>query len=301
MAKFFRKFSWKKIISIVLAVLLSIAAIAGVSALVGYLKDDKKTIHPSFDQGCLDQTTGKYVECDDMIYTEDAFQAKGLEIKLDFNSTVKYQVFFYDEFNKFISASLVLTESQEFVVPLNAYARVVIEPIWGEDAPLEPSIAWYEISKYADQLEIRVDKEQSLRESDFTKYSLTESSSFVLHEGQTLTNTGAMSVSEEFDLYEFSLDSTVTDGYALETDCLVFAKFDKIGAVGGTANIGLWIVNPAVDSANKAQYYGWGDFKNFTLDNPLEVPKGCKLYVQLTEDFLTAYDVDVLFYFCQIV
>lgn len=173
MTKFFRKGKVKKVVAIVFGLVSVAGAVFGVSALAKSAKDDQKTISPRFSVGGLTDT-GVYEETDDMIYTKDAFEAKGLQVKLDFDSNVMYQVFFYDELDKFISCTEVYTDTQDIIVPLDARARLEVTPIWGPDAPLEKEIKWYETSKYASQLEIRVDKCQELLESDFTRYKLVE-------------------------------------------------------------------------------------------------------------------------------
>ena len=181
--KFKRKNFWGKILSLALALIVGIGSIAGVTALVKHLRDEKKTISPVFWVGGLTEA-GIYEETDDMIYTKNAFEAKGLEVKLDFDSNVKYQVFFYDELDKFVSCTEVYTESAKISVPLECSARMEITPIWGPDAPLEKEIKWYQVGKYASQVEIRVDKNQERMESDFTAYKLSDTTYFTKYEGQ---------------------------------------------------------------------------------------------------------------------
>ena len=205
MAKLFRKGKVKKVVSIVLGLVSVAGAVFGVSALAKYAKEEQKTIKPTFSVGGLTET-GVYEETDDTIYTKDSFEAKGLEIKLDFDSNVKYQVFFYDELDKFISCTEVYTESQDISVPLEARARLEVTPIWGPDAPLEKEIKWYEPAKYANQLEVRVDKRQELLEKDFEKYALSDM--FEFKEGMSFNITDkTLSASSEFDTYVYNCTS----------------------------------------------------------------------------------------------
>lgn len=205
MAKLFSKGKVKKIVAIVLGLVSVAGAVFGVSALAKYAKEEQKTIHPTFSVGGLTET-GVYEETDDTIYTKDSFEAKGLEIKLDFDSNVKYQVFFYDELDKFISCTEVYTESQDISVPLEARARLEVTPIWGADAPLEKEIKWYETAKYANQLEIRVDKRQELLERDFIKYDINEI--FELNKGKMYNqDSGALDESEQYDTYVYTCDT----------------------------------------------------------------------------------------------
>ena len=205
MAKLFRKGRVKRIVAIVLGLVSIVGAVFGVSALAKYAKDEQKTIHPTFFVGGLTQT-GVYEETDDTIYTKESFEAKGLEIKLDFDSNVKYQVFFYDELDKFISCTEVYTESQDISVPLEARARLEVTPIWGADAPLEKEIKWYETVKYANQLEIRVDKRQELLERDFIEYKLDEI--FIFNPNKTFdSDNGEIVEREPYDLYIYNSSS----------------------------------------------------------------------------------------------
>ena len=205
MANFFRKGKVKKIVAIVLGLVTVAGAVFGVSALAKYAKEEQKTIKPTFSVGGLTET-GVYEETDDTIYTKDSFEAKGLEIKLDFDSNVKYQVFFYDELDKFISCTEVYTESQDISVPLEARARLEVTPIWGPDAPLEKEIKWYETAKYANQLEVRVDKRQELLESDFVKFELEEV--FSMEAGKNFDSTiGSLTENASFNVYVYECNT----------------------------------------------------------------------------------------------
>ncbi len=205
MANLFRKGRVKKLVAIVLGLVAAAGAVVGVSALAKYAKEEQKTINPTFSVGGLTET-GVYEETDDTIYTKDSFEAKGLEIKLDFDSNVKYQVFFYDKLDKFISCTEVYTESQDLSVPLEARARLEVTPIWGADAPLEKEIKWYETAMYASQIEIRVDKRQELLERDFEKYDINEV--FTFNKGKMYNqDSGAMTESEQYDTYVYNCDT----------------------------------------------------------------------------------------------
>ena len=115
----------KQIISIVLVCVIAFGAIMGLSALSKKLDEDMKIITPTFEVGGLDNTTGKYVETEGSIYTKKSFECQGLTIKLDFDSQVKYQVFYYDELDEYIGeCTAEYDESVELVVPENAkFAR----------------------------------------------------------------------------------------------------------------------------------------------------------------------------------
>lgn len=126
--------------------------------------DDYKKVSLSWEIGGL-TSTGKYTETKKSIYTKESFSCDGLKTILDFDSNIKYQVFFYDEKDVFISATEVLTESKEHEVPENAeLARIVITPIWGSDVKKDDQVIkwhdnWFLDNKYSKQLTIKVLKE----------------------------------------------------------------------------------------------------------------------------------------------
>ena len=159
--KFNRK--TKKTLSIIMVCVIAIGAICGFSSLTDKLDEDMKIIMPSFEVGGLDNTTGKYVETEGSIYTKESFECQGLTIKLDFDSQVKYQVFYYDELDEYIGeCTPEYDESVELVVPEGAkFARVKVTPVWGADVKeKERVVEWYEVFKYSTQLEISVFKDQ---------------------------------------------------------------------------------------------------------------------------------------------
>ena len=152
-----------KALSIVLVCLTAFGAIMGVSALSNSLSEDTKIINPKFEIGGLDNTTGKYVETEGSIYTKESFECQGLTIKLDFDSQVKYQVFYYDELDEYIGeCTAEYDESVELEVPENAkFARIKVTPVWGADVKEKDRVVkWYNVHKYSTQLEISVLKDQ---------------------------------------------------------------------------------------------------------------------------------------------
>lgn len=132
------------------------AVVAGVSTLIGWVKNDSYKISPSFVVGSIG-TDGKYVKSDLTLYTEDAFRCDGLEVKLDFENEISYQVFFYDDLDNFIDKTEVLTDSYASVNK-DGYARIVIIPTTtDEDGKLD----YFEKTKFVNQMEIRVNKKQT--------------------------------------------------------------------------------------------------------------------------------------------
>ena len=178
-----RKSTWKKILSAGLAVLLVAGAIFGVVKISERLKDDKKKITPAWEIGVISEADGK-ADPDDKtsIYTKDAFDAKGLEVELDFDADCTYQVFWFNKVGEFIFSSGEMTKGSEFYAPAGYKARVEVTPNLSNDNDGE--ISWFETFKYSKQVAIRVEKEQALEAKDFVEVALTETAVFTAHKGQ---------------------------------------------------------------------------------------------------------------------
>lgn len=165
------KYKTKKTLKTLALSVLGIGALVGVASGINTLVEKQdtelKTIIPIFEVGGLKTEDGKYEETDGSIYTKQAFECQGLEIKLDFDNTIKYQVFYYEDDGDFISSTDVLLGNQELSVPFGAtHARLEITPNWaemGEDYKKteDQMIKWYEVAKYSTQLDVKVNKDQS--------------------------------------------------------------------------------------------------------------------------------------------
>lgn len=149
------KKTWKSILIIGLAIITLIGAVIGITAL--FRKSEEKTtkeINPTYAIGGLNED-GTYLETKESIYTKDAFECKGLNVKLAFDNNISYRIFFYDFDDNFVSSTGKLTTNYSEDIDLFVKsARIVITP--NEDS----KISWYEKSGYAKQLTISVDKEQ---------------------------------------------------------------------------------------------------------------------------------------------
>ena len=208
-----------QILSIVLLCAVGFGAIMGISALSKKLNEETTVIHPSFEVGGLG-ADGKYVDTDESIYTKDSFECLGLEVKLDFDSNVTYQAFYYDELDKFISATPVYEESLQLSVPENAtYARLVVTPIWADDVEDEDRVChWYDVFKYANQLEITVFKDQGDEDAE---ENVTCEHNYVIGKcsecGHQLTNLFSVDKWTSSDYYSNGslISSGDTDPYAL--------------------------------------------------------------------------------------
>lgn len=147
----------------------SIGAAAFTAVKIGEtLQNDTIKVGLNYNVGGLDDTTGKYVKDESRIYTKDRFACYGLNTKLEFDSTISYQVFYYDINDNFISASEVLTFGITSVVPRNgAYARIEITPLDDEDG----KITRLEKREYSSQLSVRVAKDaKSMIDERYTSF-----------------------------------------------------------------------------------------------------------------------------------
>lgn len=162
MANIKKKFSWRSLLTAGLAVLVILGAAAGIMSLA--TNDTVKIGAGEFSVGALDPETGKYVERKDAIYTPEAFSAQGLKITPDFETAdVEYQIFWYDENDRFLEASDVLTEGYSEQKLLPTYARIVIYPSTLDEDGMEIEdfkIRFYEVRKIAKALTITVDADQ---------------------------------------------------------------------------------------------------------------------------------------------
>lgn len=151
----YRNNKGKKILVVTLAILLVVTLGA---VFVSHFAPSNAGTRLDFSIGGLNET-GAYEEADNTLYTKNAIEIEDdFRVKLVFNSTIKYQVFFYDELDKFISSTDVMTESSEPTIPENAtHYRVEVTPIWDEDVKKDDRvIGWFDINGYEKQLLIEV-------------------------------------------------------------------------------------------------------------------------------------------------
>ena len=200
-----------KILTAVLAVGVVAGTAAGAKALYDYSKEELKVIHPTFNVGGLD-SDGEYIKDDTKLYSNE-FKCQGLDIKLDFDSDIKYQIFFYESDGDFIESTEVLEEDYNEESSIFAtHARVMIIPKWTnveatEDKTLEELkvVNWKNISTFASQLEIKVNKEQveldDINYLDPDKSELNKVYNFMNHELVDVDrmNTSMIDITEFFD------------------------------------------------------------------------------------------------------
>ena len=165
----------KTLKTIGLSVLGAAVLIGGASLIVNNYDEDLKTIHPTFHVGGLD-TKGEYIDTDQSLYSEP-FECKGLEISLDFDNDINYEVYFYESDGDYVLKSGILDDdstlndllSQIEYFSLVSHARVVIIPQWTNleipDDKTEEDVKvvkWTNILSFVKQLEIKVSKNQDV-------------------------------------------------------------------------------------------------------------------------------------------
>ena len=131
------RINWKTVI--LAAVSVALVAALAVTGITLFNKKDKDSdgyvqVDPQFTIGGLTET-GAYKDTNASLYTKEAIEADSVRIKLEFDSNVKYQLFFYDENGNFVSAGTSLASgSTTETLPEGATCfRIVITPTWGED------------------------------------------------------------------------------------------------------------------------------------------------------------------------
>lgn len=152
----------KKILTCVLGISVIAGVGTGVSSLVRRAKQEKKEISLTWDVGAISNTSGEYIENKQSLYTKDSFECYGLEIDLDFDNDIRYQVYYYDDFDKYLECSDIKSERhEELDVPLEAtYAKIVIYPKWTNVEEKKQEVKWTNKRSFGKQLSVKVAKEQ---------------------------------------------------------------------------------------------------------------------------------------------
>ena len=231
MAKFLglRKSSWRKVLTVGLSVLLICGAVAGCVALFG--KDTKTIGAGEFTRGKINPFDGKYVESTTSIYTKDAFPCQGLRVVPDFESSGEFEVFFYDAHGNLMESSGAQRDTYEADMPEASCARVVYTPDKPADVKAADwSIGILEVSKYARQLTITVDKDQTEYKTSNDLYRATTTTGGFAVENINTLNTSATVQSSEvvnldgtYDLYRIYVRYDEIAGQDVK---IAFAKED---------------------------------------------------------------------------
>lgn len=164
--------NWKQILIIVISFAL-LAALC-VTCVSIFTKKDKDSdgyveVIPKFSIGGL-KNDGTYEDTDASLYTKDAISAQNVKIVLEFDSTVTYQLFFYDEFDNFISAGVALGKGSETEVPDGATAfRIELTPVWDEDVEEDDQkVTLLNKGSFTKQLTVKVIELEEAEDADNT-------------------------------------------------------------------------------------------------------------------------------------
>lgn len=246
----------KKVIVIVLIVLAVMGALGG--SIFGIVKltdgskfDTKKLSKTEFSVGGLDGS-GKYMNTNGSIYTKDAFECQGLEANLAFDSSVEYQIYFYDQNNDFVHTTgkranaFVKTE-----VPFFAkYARIVITP---KDDDVVSKI---EVSKYAKQLTVKVNREQGFK--NYTENLFEVDMMNVTISSETgvpvASESSQVAVSKYINIASYSDSLMFRDSSVSDISHLCLYLYDASKRYLGYTNIGRALIVSFV-SSESTNYY----------------------------------------------
>lgn len=171
-----------KTVKTILIVVLCLAILGGIAGVVAWTQSDKfdqkdLSYVGKYEVGGLD-SNGSYMSTNASIYTKKPIECQGLNCNLVFDTTISYQLYFYDQNNEFVNTTGRLTGTfGEDGVPFFAkYVRIVITP--NDD----DKVTSLEVGKYAKQLKVSVNREQgfknyteNLLEVDKTLTTLTTS------------------------------------------------------------------------------------------------------------------------------
>lgn len=239
----------KSIFSAVLVVALLIGSVVGLTTV--FNKDTKSISPTAFSIGSVDEN-GNYTESKTSIYTKDLMECQGLTIEPDFEASGTYQVYYYGADKNYIGVTAVMDVNEgvytkNHTFPLAKYCRIVIIP----EVPTDDNgreikdfaIKWYEVSKYASNYSITVDKKQNFAPTNYfeANESLIDScyhgaigSQLVTIKSTTKSATKNIDVSE-IEAIRISYEDDATVGmyeyFFLDAEGLVVACDNNLGLV----------------------------------------------------------------------
>lgn len=218
--------------------------IVGILKLTDTGKLDTKTISSTkFSVGGLD-SNGKYMNTNTSIYTKEAFECQGLEVSLDFDNEIEYQIYFYDQNNDFVHTTGKLSgASVKDSVPFFAkYARIVVTP------KNDDVVSKIEVLKYARQLTVKVNREQGYKNYSENLFIVDQTGSYKLDTNGEVADSGdsnTYNVSKFIDCrqYDDMLVFRVDDFGTAENTTLYFYNAEKtfvtslrVGTIAKTFN-----------------------------------------------------------------
>ena len=154
----------KKTKNTIIKTVLVVAALLAVIACFGvFLNRDKAPegfdlVKVSYEVGSLD-SAGKYAESKSHLYTKEAIECQGgVRVDLEFDSSVTFQVFYYDEDDTFIESTETFEKTATTEAPADAvYARILVTPIWGDDVEEDDQTIYiFNKNKFTKQLVVSV-------------------------------------------------------------------------------------------------------------------------------------------------
>lgn len=142
----------------VITFLVGIGLIASVAALTVKLNRQTTTTTIGgevYSIGAIG-SDGLYTESDSSIYMRKSITTDGLKCELAEDAKIKYQLFYYDEDGKFISASSeLMTDFDGVGIPETAKSvKIMITPTADEDG----KVSLVEVLAYASQLTVTVNR-----------------------------------------------------------------------------------------------------------------------------------------------
>ena len=154
-----KKKTWKTICAIALATVVVVGATAGIANLANTNEDGYEKVAVKYEIGGL-TSNGKYEESEKTLYTKAGFNVedKTVFVDIDFDATVQYQLFYYNENDEFLSATEVMTVDYTAEAPEGAVTcRVEITPVWSEDTEKDnQKVTWLNKGGFTDQLKLNV-------------------------------------------------------------------------------------------------------------------------------------------------
>lgn len=214
----------KDIIFTIISILVIIGLIGG---LVGLFKNNSqeegyKEIKLQYEIGGL-TSYGKYYETESSLYTKESFDCFGLKTELNFDSTISYKIFYYDENDNFVTFTGPYTSNEEIYVPAGVEkARIEITPVWDDDVDEEDRVVkWNTKAKYSKQLTVKTS----------TKFNDLEVAKDVFAINVTLHNPESISYNEVF-ITDSLQDSLTTDFYRIYltgTTDMTLVAYSKYG------------------------------------------------------------------------
>lgn len=147
-----------KTLWIIAFTLIAILSVSMIFAFGRIMRNEKtKTLGQTaftYEVGLLNATDGKEADGKTSIRTKNFYTVDGITCKLAEDAKITYRLFYYDEDEKFVSASNEFSADYDgSTVPATAkYFKVMITPT--DDT----EITFFEIGGYASQVEVTINK-----------------------------------------------------------------------------------------------------------------------------------------------